>query len=111
MDECYFIDKDCRKIYNESIFSHIGLAKDLIDGSEILREEFEKSKIKDPCDFLVRRGYIKVARHGYYKKCVYLSNSISERQMRLIGYFAAEGYEIEDIRTLDKMYNGQGEER
>ena len=35
MHECYFIDKDCRKIYNESILSHIGLAKDLIDEDKV----------------------------------------------------------------------------
>ena len=111
MDECYFIDKDGNKIYNESILSHIGLAQNLIGESSVLREEFKKSNLKDPCDFLVRRGYIKVANHGYYKKCVYLSLTLSEKQMKLIEHFAEAGYQIEDIRTLDKMYNGQGEER
>ena len=109
MDECYFITNDGQKVYNEKILSHIGLAQSFIEKTPILKKEFEKSRINDPSDFLVRKGYLKVSNMGYYKKVAYLSTTISEKQMKLVKYFKEEGYEVEDYRTFDKIYNIQEE--
>jgi len=76
-----------------------------------LKKEFEKSRIKDPSDFLIRKGYVKVASQGSYKKCVYISNGISEVQKELIKYFIKAGYEIENATVIDMIYDREDEER
>ena len=98
MEEVFFIDRDGNKISMDQISSHIGLANEIINRNEFIKQEFEKSGKMDPIDFLVsNKGYMKLTNQGFYRRCVYSSSKVSERQRDFIEYFIEEGYRLDDI--------------
>lgn len=98
----FFIDKNGEKVSIEGIFSHYDLAMKLLENDKNLQIQFKESKEKDPIDFLVcDKGYMKLTTQAYYKKCVYHSRVISEKQRELIKEYCKNGYDIDDIYILD----------
>lgn len=105
MDEkCSFIDKNGNEIFDEEISSHIGLAMKLLENNEKLRKEYEQSGKKDPIDFLIiDKGLLKLTKQAYYRKCVYHSKKISDRQRQMIQYYHEEGYSSDDLFIREKQ--------
>ena len=102
MNDIFFVDREGNKIYNEKIASHIGLANLMLKENEHLRKEFEKSKKNDPTDFLISKGYLKISNISCYRRVVYFSSKISDKQRRLLRYYCEEGYELDDI-SINQM--------
>ena len=98
MEEIFFIDSEGNKISSDKIFSHVALANAILQKRKELEEEYKQSGERDPVDFLIsKKGYIKISNQGYYRKCVYSSIKISEKQKNLISYYCEEGYSLDDI--------------
>ena len=97
MKDIFFVDREGNKIYNEKISSHVGLANLLMKDNEYLKKEFEKSKKNDPVDFLISKGYLKITSIGLYRRVVYSSNKISEKQSKLLDYYYEYGYQLDDL--------------
>ena len=103
MDDVFFIDRDGNKIYSDTIASHIGLANLILEQNNQWDEEYKKSGMNDPVDFLVlRKGYLKLSNLGpYYRRIVYSSARLTEKQRDLIEYYHEEGYDIDDLDDLE----------
>lgn len=100
--EEFFIDRNGEKVSIEGIFSHYDLAIKLIENDEKLHKQFEKSKEKDPIDFLVcDKGYMKLTTQAYFRKCVYHSKVISEKQKEMVREYVKSGYDLDDMYILD----------
>ena len=101
-EEVCFIDGEGNKIFCENISSHIGLAMAILEQDKRLGEEFKKSGMQDSADFLVNtKGWVKATRQGYYRKCVYSSSRLTEKQRkRLLYYKYTEGYEMDDLDII-----------
>lgn len=99
MDEVFFIDKDGNKIASDEIESHYGLADLILEKNEDIKAEFEKSKRKDPVDFLIfEKGYAAVSNLGsYYRVIKFSSLNTTEKQSEIIQYFHERGYKIDDL--------------
>ena len=98
MEEVFFIDREGNKLSVDEISSHIGLANKIVQSSDTLKKEFEKSGKVDPIDFLIsNKGYMKLTNQGFYRRCVYSSSKVSERQRDFIAYFCEEGYSLDDV--------------
>lgn len=98
MEEVFFIDREGNKISMDEISSHIGLANEIVKRNKILKEDFEKSGKVDPVDFLIsNKGYMKLTNQRLYRRCVYSSSKVSEKQRDFIAYFIDEGYKLDDI--------------
>lgn len=106
-DEILYIDENGNKISSEEISSHIGLSKLILDKNEELKNEYEKSGKSDMCDFLVMdKGYLKVSKIGnYYKVVSYASSKVSDKQRRVLAYYAEEGYALDNLTNINKMYS------
>ena len=101
MEEVFFIDREGNKISIDGVLSHIGLAHKIVESSDNLKSEFNKSGKVDPIDFLIsNKGYMKLSNQGYYRKCVYSSSKVSERQRAFIDYFIEEGYSLDDLERF-----------
>ena len=110
MNDIFFVDREGNKIYNEKIASHIGLANLMIKESEHLKKEFEESQKNDPVDFLISKGYLKISNISYYRRVVYFSSKISDKQRRLLRYYCEEGYNLDDL-TVNEMEKKNREPR
>ena len=102
-EEVCFIDGDGNKISCEDICSHTGLARAILEKDKKLDEEFKKSGMQDPVDFFIyNKGWAKATCQGYYKKCVYSSSRLTEKQRKLLLYYKrAAGYEMDDLDMLE----------
>ena len=99
MSEIFYVDNDMRKYSNEKISSHIGLAQQIVEQNNELKEEFEKSG-KNLLEFLiVDKGYITLSELGSYRAVVFASSSISEKQKRYILGCYEEGYRLENLSS------------
>ena len=106
--ESFFVDKEGNKISMDKISSHIGLAVEVMKNDAKLYEEFKKSGKRDPVDFLIsNKGYIKITNQGYYRKCIYSSSKISEKQRDICLYYIEQGYGVEDQDRLNMMGIGR----
>ena len=106
--EAFFVDKEGKKISMDKISSHIGLAIEIMKNDAKLYEEFKKSRKRDPVDFLISdKGYIKITKQGYYRKCIYSSSKISEIQKYICLHYIEQGYSVEDQDRLNMMGIGR----
>ena len=108
-EEVCFIDGDGNKISCENISSHIGLAMAILEQDQKINEEFKRSTMQDPVDFLVyNKGWAKTTRQGYYRKCIYSSSRLTEKQRkRLLYYKYTEGYEMDDLDIIGLQHKNR----
>ena len=107
MDDVFFLDRDGNRLHSDVIASHIGLARCIVDRNEALKEEFESTHQQDPCDFLINKGYMKVTNMQYYRRAVYHSQKISEKQRDWLLYLSEEGYDLDDLFITEQMKKAQ----
>lgn len=98
----YYFDQEGKTIEYEGISSHIGIAIQFLNDNPEIKEEFEKSKIRYPTDFLVEnKGFIQVtdgSGNGYYRnKIVFSASLMRPVQKRIIMGLIEEGYKPENI--------------
>ena len=109
MDEIFFVDKNGNKISSEEISSHIGLAFQIIKQEQNLECEFKSSNQKDASIFLIKeKGYMAGSKTDIRDFIVYNSLNVSEKQKRILGYYAREDYALEDIaKKINKEKDGE----
>ena len=100
IEEVFFIDRNGNKISSDNISSHIGLAQEILKQNQVVNNQFLKSGIKDPVEFLVSRGYIKISEIRWYKVCQYSSSQITEVQREYVNYYEEHGFDLEDYDFL-----------
>ena len=102
----YFIDQQGNILTYDDINSHIGIATRYIESDPRIKEEYEKSGIKYPSDFLVmKKGFIQVTDdtgNGFYNRKIMFSAVLAKPiQKRIIMGYIEDGFEAEN---LDKFH-------
>lgn len=102
MEGVWFIDKEGNVLHCDTIESHTALANLIIQENPQIKVEFEKSKERDPVDFLIlKKGYIKARNNSYYRRgLTYDSQMLSEIQRKAIPSFYEEGYRLDDVALI-----------
>lgn len=103
----YYIDQECKIIEFEDIASHIGIAKRIVEDDELLKKEFENSKMQYQTDFLIeRKGFIQVTDevgNGWYnKKLLFSASKMKPAQKRMIMGLIDEGFTYENVDNNSK---------
>lgn len=102
MEDIYFIDNDGNKVYSDTIKSHIGLAKMIIENNKEMQLEIQNSNVQDIVDFIVQnKGYMKVSDLGrFYKVVTFSSKRLTKKQKDILYFLAEEGYKFDDLSNL-----------
>ena len=98
----YYLDRNGKMIHYDSLFSHIGIALKYLEDNPDLMEEFKRSGMKYPTDFLVEKlGFIQVTDeqgNGYYNnKVVFSASMMTPYQKGVIMQYIADGYEADNV--------------
>ena len=97
-----FIDRDGNEITSDGIRTHTELALIILDKNRAFLEEYKMSKIQDPVDFFIfNKGYIKLTERAFYKRCIFSSSKISEKQRRILDYYEKMDFVVDDLDIVD----------
>jgi len=111
-DGICFIDKEGKRFSCDTIASHIGLAKLIIEQDSKLGEEYKASNKIDPVDFLIsNKGYMRVTNQGCYRVLVFDSTTISNMQRGVIRHYNELGFRLEDMEVIKQRMQKNNELR
>ncbi len=108
MEEVFFIDLDGKVIESDTIASHIGLAKDIVEKDENLKQEFIESGYYKEDIFLTNyKGYILGSGMPYNRFILVNKEKTTPAQKKTALIYLEEGYrpyftddEKEKVNTL-----------
>lgn len=100
MRRVFFVDKEGNEIFDETVESHAALAMKLIEKNKDLisgdTSENNKKNTKVLQFLQETNGYIMGSAQGEYKRIVFDSRKISEKQRALLRGYYEEGYKLND---------------
>lgn len=107
MEQCSFISKNGESISIDGVCSHIGLALEMVKRDKSLEEDFKRSKKSNLVDFMILdKGYMKASNIGCYKILTYSGKKITDKQRKIIKYFASDGFSLDNL-DMCKSYLDQ----
>lgn len=97
MRRVFFVDKEGNEIFDETVESHAALAMKIIEKNKDLISGDIREKNTKALHFLQEtNGYIMGSAQGEYKRIVFDSRKISEKQRALLRGYYEEGYKLND---------------
>ena len=115
IQKVFFVDKEGNEILGDDVGSHVGLAIEIIEKDESLKNEYHSGKnfIRSAANFLQEsKGFMRGSQIGEYKNLIFDSSSLTENQRRALRGYYEEGYKFIDSYA-DKLKEQQnnGDER
>ena len=116
IQKVFFVDKEGNEIQGEDIGSHVGLAEQIIEQDERLKNEYNSGNniMRSSANFLQEsKGFMRGSQIGEYKNIIFDSSSLTENQRKALRGYYEEGYKLMDsyAEKLRKQQRDNGDER